>query len=87
MAVHKSAQKRIRRNDKRRVVNKMRLSRTRTFVRKVLEAVAAGDQVAARDALRVAQPELHRSAAKGVIHLKKASRILSRLSARIKAMA
>jgi small subunit ribosomal protein S20 len=58
----------------------------RTFVRKVEEAIASGDKAAADLALRAAQPEIVRTAQKGVIHKNTASRKISRLSARIKAM-
>lgn len=86
MALHKSAKKRIRRNARAQDTNKSRLSKTRSAVRKVQEAITKGDYAAARDALKAAQPELHRSAAKGLAHKKNASRKISRLSARIKAI-
>jgi small subunit ribosomal protein S20 len=59
----------------------------RTFVRKVEEAIASGDQNAAAEALRAAQPEIMRSAQKGVVPKNTASRKISRLSSRIKALA
>jgi small subunit ribosomal protein S20 len=86
MAVHKSAKKRIRRNGRKAVQNKSRASSMRTGIRKVEEAIKSGDQKAALEALKNAQPELHRGAAKGLMHKKTASRKLSRLSARIKAL-
>lgn len=86
MAIHKSAKKRIRRNARAQDVNKSRISKTRSAVRKVQEAITKGDYDAARAALKAAQPELHRSAAKGLVHQKNASRKISRLSARIKAI-
>ncbi len=58
----------------------------RSFVRKVEEAIAAGDKDAANLALREAQPQIMRSASKGIIHQNTASRKISRLSARIKAL-
>lgn len=66
--------------------NKARRSRVRTFVRKVEEAIAAGDKKTAAQAFRDAQPELHRAAGKGVVNKLAVSRKLSRLSARIKAL-
>jgi len=87
MAHHKSAKKRIRRNDRRAAINRARISRIRTFVKNVELAVASGDQEAARTALRAAQPELHRGVTKGVLHKNTAARKLSRLSARVKALA
>ncbi|MFH1157921.1 MAG: 30S ribosomal protein S20 [Pseudomonadota bacterium] len=86
MAMHKSAKVRIRRNARRNVLNTKRVSGTRTSVRKVEEAIVAGDYQAASAALKAAQPALHRSADKGLVHKKNASRKLSRLSARIKAL-
>ena len=87
MAHHQSAKKRIRRNARRATYNGARVSRIRTFLKKVEVAIAAGDQSAAQSALRDAQPELHRGVTKGVLHRNTAARKLSRLSARIKAMA
>ena len=86
MAVHKSAKKRIRRNARAAAGNKSRISETRTGVRKVEEAIKSGDYKAAQEALKAAQPLLHRTAAKGLVHKKNASRKISRLSARIKAL-
>lgn len=59
----------------------------RTFVRKVEEAIASGNQAAAAEALRNAQPEIMRSAQKGVLHKNTASRKISRLSSRIRSLA
>ncbi len=87
MAQHKSAKKRIRRNARRGTINKSRVSKMRTLTKKVEMAIAAGDKKAAMAALKLAQPELHRTADKGTIHKKTASRKISRLSARIKALA
>ena len=86
MAHHKSAKKRIRRNARRAEVNRSRLSRVRTFVKKVELAIAEGKKDAAAEALRQAEPELQRGAMKGVLHKNTASRKISRLSARIKAL-
>ncbi len=86
MANHKSAKKRIRRNEKRRVLNKDRLSRMKTFIRNVVEAIKSGNYENAREALKAAQPEIHRAASKGIIHSKNAARKISRFSARIKAL-
>lgn len=87
MANHHSAKVRIRRAERRTLINGDRLGRVRTIVKKVETAIASGDKSAARDAFKAAQPELHRGAQKGVLHANTASRKLSRLSARIKAMA
>lgn len=67
-------------------VNTARRSRVRSFIRKVEEAIAAGDQDAAKTALREAQPEIMRATTKGVMHKNTSSRKVSRLSARVKAM-
>ncbi len=87
MANTRSAKKRIRQTATKTEVNRARTSRVRTFVKKVETAITSGDKKAASDALRAAQPELHRGVTKGVIRKQTASRKLSRLSARIKAMA
>ncbi|MBL1146466.1 MAG: 30S ribosomal protein S20 [Pseudomonadota bacterium] len=87
MAHHKSAKKRIRRNDRRRVINKDRVSRIRTFIRKVEEAIGSGDKTAADAAFKLAQPEIQRGVTKGVLHQNTVARKLSRLSRRIKALA
>lgn len=86
MAVHKSSKTRIRRNARRDLINTSRTSKTRTAIRKVEEAIASGSKTAAAEALKNAQPEIHRSAGKGLLHKRTAARKLSRLSARIKAL-
>lgn len=86
MAQHKSAKKRIRRNDQRREINRARVSRLRTFVRKTELAIAGGKKAAAEAAFREMQPELHRAVTKGVIHRNTVARKLSRLASRIKAL-
>jgi small subunit ribosomal protein S20 len=86
MASHKSAEKRIRQTERRTAVNRARLSRIRTFVKKVEAAIASGDKTAATEAFAAAQPELHRGVGKGVVHRNMVARKLSRLSGRIKAL-
>ena len=86
MATHVSAEKRIRQTATRTAVNRARVSRIRTFVKKIETAIAAGDKEAARTALKEAQPEMQRGAQKGVMHKNTVARKLSRLSARIKAL-
>jgi len=87
MAHHNSAKQRIRRNERRELVNRNRVGRIRTFVKSVELAIASGDKAAASEAFRLAQPEMHRGATKGVLHRNTVNRRLSRMSARIKAMA
>jgi small subunit ribosomal protein S20 len=87
MANTASARKRIRQTVRRTERNRARKSRVRSFVRKVEQAISAGDKSAAAEALRNAQPEMQRAASKGVAHANTVSRKLSRLSARIKAIA
>jgi small subunit ribosomal protein S20 len=87
MANTPQAKKRIRRNTARTAVNKNRVSRIRTLVKKVENAVAAGDKAAAASALHVAQPELARGVAKGVVHKNTASRKYARLTKAIAALA
>lgn len=86
MANTASARKRIRQTAVRTARNQARRSRMRTFIKKVEEAIAGGDQAKAREALRLAQPEMQRAATKGVVHDNTVARKLSRLSARIKAL-
>ena len=86
MANTKSAKKMVRKIARRTEVNTARRSRMRTFIRKVEEAIASGDQKAAAEALKTAQPEIMRAAGKGVIHKNTSARKISRLSARVKAM-
>lgn len=87
MANTASARKRIRQTARRTARNQARKSRMRTFVKKVEAAIAGGDKEAATAALREAQPEMQRAAGKGVTHRNTVGRKLSRLSARIKALA
>ena len=86
MAQHKSAKKRIRQTARRTVVNRARMSRIRTFVRTVEDAIASGDKDAAEAALRAAQPEIMRGVTKGVLHRNTAARRISRLAARVNAI-
>ena len=86
MANHKSAKKRIRRNANRAEINKSRISRIRTFLKRVETAIDSGDKGAAQTALKEAQPELMRGVSKGVLHKNTVSRKMSRLSAKVKAV-
>jgi len=87
MANTTSAKKAARKIERRTEVNKARRSRVRTFLRKVEEAIAAGDKTAAAEALKAAQPEIMRAAQKGVVHKNTASRKVSRLAHRVGALA
>jgi len=82
----KSAKKRAIQAEKARKHNASRRSMTRTFVKKVVAAIAAGDKAAAQAAFEAAQPVLDRMATKGLIHKNKAARHKSRLAAQIKAL-
>jgi small subunit ribosomal protein S20 len=86
MPHHKSAEKRLRQTEKRTAINRARMSRVRTFVKKVETAIATGDKAAAQSALQLAQPELHRATTKGVLHKNTVARKLSRLATRINAL-
>jgi small subunit ribosomal protein S20 len=87
MANTKSAKKAARQRIRRTEVNKARTTRARSVTRTVEEAISAGDRDAAIEALKAAAPILVRTAQKGVMHKKTASRKVSRLTARVKAMA
>lgn len=86
MANSPQAKKRARQIERRTAVNKSRRTRIRGFLRKVEEAISGGDQAVAADALKAAQPEIMRGVTKGIWHKKTASRKVSRLAARVKAM-
>lgn len=86
MANTASAKKATRKIARRTDVNKARRSRVRSFLRKVEEAIASGDAKLAQEALRAAQPELMRAAGRGVVHANTASRKVSRLASRVKAL-
>ena len=86
MANSPQSAKRARQNERRFEINKARRSRIRTFLRKVEEAIASGDKDNAAAALKAAQPELMRGVTKGVFHKNTASRKMSRLSSRVKAL-
>jgi small subunit ribosomal protein S20 len=86
MANHKSAKKRILITEKRTIVNRARRSRVRTFIKKVEMAIASGNKDEALLNFKLAEPEIRRGVTKGILQLNTASRKISRLSARIKAM-
>lgn len=86
MANMLQAKKRIRSNARRAEVNKSRKSRIKTFVKNVELALESGNAEEARLALKAAQPELMRGVTKGVMHKKTASRKVSRLAKRVKAL-
>ena len=86
MANTPQARKRIRRNNARAEVNGARMSRIRSFVKKVELAVEAGDKDAATKALKEAQPELARGVARGVMHKNTVARKMSRLAKRVAAL-
>lgn len=86
MANTSQSKKRARQSEARFAVNKARRSRIRTFLRKVEEALSAGNADAAKEALREVQPEMARGVSKGVMHKNTAARKMSRLSARVKAL-
>ncbi len=82
----KSAKKMQRKIAKVTAINKARKSRIRTFIRNLLKVIKSGDKDLALESFKKTQPEVHRGVTKGVMKLNKASRIISRLSARVKAM-
>ncbi|MCL1036880.1 30S ribosomal protein S20 [Shewanella corallii] len=87
MANSKTAKKRALQSEKRRQHNASRRSMLRTYVKKVIAAVKAGDHAAAVEAFAAAQPIVDRMATKGLIHKNKAARSKARLNAKIKALA
>ena len=87
MANTPSAKKAARKIARRTAINRSRRSKMRTYIRKVEEAVAAGDSGAALNALRAAEPIVMRAAQNGIVHKNAASRKVSRLTKRVQAMA
>lgn len=86
MANSLQAKKRIRRNNRRAEINGARMSRIRSYVKRVETACTEGNKDAAAAALKDAQPELAKGVAKGVLHKNTAARKLSRLSKRVAAL-
>jgi small subunit ribosomal protein S20 len=86
MANTSSAKKATRVSARRATINKNRTTMVRTTIRKVEEAITSGVKANAEAALKVAQPQLARGAQKGILHKNTASRKVSRLTARVKAM-
>jgi small subunit ribosomal protein S20 len=86
MANHKSAEKRHRQTLRRTEVNRDRVGRLRTFLKKVEQAIESGDKENAVQAYAAVQPELHRGIGRGIVHRNTVARKLSRLSARISAL-
>ncbi|SEQ64530.1 SSU ribosomal protein S20P [Faunimonas pinastri] len=86
MANTPSAKKAVRKIARRTALNKIPRTRMRSFIRKVEEAIASGDKTAAQDALRAAQPQIMKAAAKGIVHSNTASRKVSRLAHRVKTL-
>lgn len=86
MANTPQARKRIRRNDRRADINKTRVSRIRTFVKKVEAAIESGGKDVAAEALKVMQPELMRGVSKGLLHKNTVARKISRLTKRVNAL-
>jgi small subunit ribosomal protein S20 len=86
MANTTSAKKATRKIAARTAINKSRRSRMRTFLRKVEEAIAAGDHGKAMEALRAAEPEIARAAQNGIVHANLLARKMSRLNHRVKAL-
>ncbi|ODS03325.1 30S ribosomal protein S20 [Methyloceanibacter marginalis] len=86
MANTKSAKKAVRQITRRTAVNKARRSHMRSSIRKVEEAIATGNKEAAQVALKEAEPVMARTAQKGILHRRAASRKVSRLSKRVVAM-
>jgi small subunit ribosomal protein S20 len=86
MANTPSAKKAARKIARRTAINTIPRSRMRTFIRKVEEAIASGDKTAAREAFLAAEPQIMKAASKGILHRNTASRKVSRLASRVKAL-
>jgi small subunit ribosomal protein S20 len=81
-----SAKKRVRQSVQRTALNRSRVSRIRTFLRKLEDAIEKGDAAGAQYAFVAAEPELRRGVTKGVLHGNTVSRKISRLSRKVKAL-
>ena len=86
MANHKSSKKRILRNNKRNDINSHRISRIRTYIKKVETEISSENKDKANEAFKLAMPEIQRGVSKGLVHKNTASRKLSRLSNKIKSI-
>ncbi len=86
MANTSSAKKATRKMARKTAVNKSRRTNMRGQLRKMEEAIEAGDKSAADEQFKIVQPVIMKSASKGIIHKKTASRKISRLSTRVKAL-
>lgn len=86
MANTPSAKKAARKIDRRTAVNKTRRTRMRSFLRKLEEAIVSGDKAVAEEQFKLVQPIVMKTANQGILHKKTASRKISRLSARVKAL-
>ena len=81
-----SAKKRIRQNEGRTLRNKVRRSSMRTAIRKVREAVEAGDKAAAQTLLHDAYKQIDKAARKHILHANKAANQKSRLTRTVNAL-
>ena len=79
MANHKSALKRVRQTERRRVRNRLIITSMRTSIKRVRAALEEGNAAEASETLKAAVRELARAAQKGVIHRAQANRKISRL--------
>ena len=86
MANHKSSKKRILRNNKRNEINSNRISRIRTYIKKVETEISSENKDKADEAFKLAMPEIQRGVSKGLMHKNTASRKISRLSNKIKSI-
>ena len=86
MAQNATAKKRIRQIERRTKINRGRIGRIRTFLKKVEQAIASGEKQAAAAAFQEMQPVLMSGVNKGAVHRRTVARRLSRLSARINAL-
>ena len=86
MANTSSAKKNVRKMARKTAVNKARRSAVRTNIRRVEDAITAGDKAAATEALKAAEPAMMRAVSRGVFHKNTASRKISRLNKRVKAI-
>jgi small subunit ribosomal protein S20 len=86
LASHKSAEKRAKQGEKRRLRNTAARTGVKTAIKKVLSAVAAKDKDASKETLATAIPEISKAASKGILHKRNVSRKISRLTRKVNAL-
>lgn len=83
MPNHKSAEKRVRQNEKRRAINRSNRTALRTSIKKLRAALAGSDKGGLNELLPATISRIDKAVQKGVLHRNAAARYKSRLTARV----